>query len=469
MLRSCGVGNLRLLVAAGALLALAACAKLVGLEDSVPAGSDGAPAATGVRISPDSLGLEASCGVAAEARYISLQNDGAEAVDYELRAPEGSRIALRDAPAGTTSLTGTLPPGGVSLVYVEITPGPPGSFDGEIFARVGDRVQPVPVHAVLHGGALSLSPAIIDFGEVRQQVASQEQTFEVTNVGNEPVNVLGFTPDEPATSEASDDFTIKAGSVSLPPGEKASLWAKVSPGPMGPTISAKFVPTTERPTCSTPPELTLKAKRVNDPVTVNPGVLDFGEADCNSSPETTRTLTVTSFEAKVHVTVSLTSGASSWFKLTSAPEFDLEQSTSADVTVALQPLQAVPSDHTETITFQIGAGSTKSVTLKVTTVGAVLAISPTTLSFSPLSLDKDFTVTNTGNKEIGVRYKSSSDDFRVTSNATIPPGQGVSATVLFLGRSGDTFEADITTSRDSSATTTLCAVPPIVHVTGKRF
>lgn len=466
MLRSRGVGNNRLLVAAGALLALAACAKIVGLEDSVAGGGGGALAATGLRISPDALEFEEPCGAAAGAHYLSLENGGTEAVDYELRSPEGSRIALRDAPAGSTSLTGALAPGDIVRAHVEITPGPPGSFDGELFVRVGERVQPVPVHVVLRGGALALTPSIIDFGDVRENSISSEQTFEIENAGNEAVNVLGFTP---TAAEGSADFEIAAGSVNLPPRTKQAVGARVLAGPKGEPLSAAFAPTTEQPTCATPPELTLKARRVDEPVTFNPGVLDFGEGDCNSSPGTTRKITVTNFDNTVHVTASLTAGASSWFTLTSPADFELEAGASADVIVALRPLLAATGEHSEEIVFQIGGKGSKSVTLKVTTVGAALAISPTSLAFALLSLDKDFTLTNAGNRTITVRHVSSSPDFRVTSSTTIPPGQGVSSTVWFLARDTDTHTAEITTSRDPGTTTPLCAELPIVKLSGKRL
>lgn len=480
--------------AAGALVALVACAKLAGLEDPDPgppgdgadAGTEGRQAAPGIAVKPESVAITTSCAGGGDTAFITIENQNETPADYELQVPEGSAFALRnDADASVGSLKGTVPAKGLVLVYLRAMPTKAGTFAGQVIVHIGERVTQIPVQVTVTGGALVFSPDLVDFGEVRQQTTSQGQTIEITNTGTQPVNVLGLdrTPASGATAEFSID--TGGGSINIAPGEKATVVATLLPGNAGPQVTEVFEPRTQEPTCGALPTVTLKGTRVNQDVTVNPASLDFGEVDCMSAGGAARIITVSNY-GNGPADFTATAPSDSWFEVTqespNVPKANGGEPSTRTVTVKLKPVGATIGGHSEAIEVKVTnpkPEKTTTVTATVKSVGGVIDIVPTTLSGFAPGGTKSFGIKNTGNKYVYVRHTSSNPSSFVvtddTNETALLPGSifYIARDVKFVGRTAGTHQADIVTEKGSPPPLTpssgnLCGAVPVVKVSATR-
>ncbi len=484
-----------LLAATGALVALVACAKIAGLEDPDPSarGGDGEDTGTGpqssaqVAVSPASVSLDTSCAGGGDraTAHVTIENKASTDADYELEVPEGSAFALRDAAdASVGKLTGKIPANGVVLVYLRATPTRAGTFDGQVIVRVGGYATQVPVKVTVDGGALAISPNLVDFGEVRQQTTSAPQTIEIENTGTKPVNLLGLATVPPGG--ASADFTVDlgAGSVNIAPGQKATATVTLAPGPAGPPVSAVLEPTTQEPTCGELPKLTVQGTRVNQDVTVNPVALDFGEVPCVSAGGATKTITVSNY-ANVAASFTVSAAASAWFDVAAdaltVPPANGSTPSTRTITVTLKPVGQGIGSHVDPIEIDVTSPNPKKTTATATvkSVGGIIEASPLTLSgFRPDQSKRSFAVRNTGNKYVYVRHFStnanafvvsgSTDETPLTAGAILP----VSVEVNFVAQGNGAHQADIITEKTDPpilvpAGGNVCSAQ-IVKVSGMR-
>ncbi|MDF2693551.1 MAG: hypothetical protein K0S65_1934 [Labilithrix sp.] len=481
--------NVLSLVALGALATIVACAQLAGIDDSgstgdTNGGEDGdggaIELANGLSVSPQNIALTTSCAGAGETKHIALENKSATEATYELQVPEGSAFALRDDKGGTTlSLKGTLPARQVVLVYLQVTSTKAGTFDGQVIVRVGEQVSQLPVSVTVNGGALALSPSLVDFGEVRKDKVSAEQTVEITNTGTEAVNVTGFRAAGGGDAgPGAEDFEVKleSGSVNIAAGQKTTAKLTLRAGPQGDPLATTLEPMTQTPTCGALPALTLKGQRVNQDVTVNPAALDFDEVDCNSASGGSRTITVTNFGGG-DVSFNTSTTPSSWFTVSpssgTVPKAKGPDPGTAPITVTLKPLTGPIGDHEDPITIDIGGPQPKitNVVAKLKSVGAVLSIQPTTLDGFTPDQTRSFSVRNDGNKFITARHTSSNTGaFAITGGSTTLLFPGViiplSVSVKFVAQTSGQHSSNITTARESGAQ--LCSPPATVVANGSR-
>ncbi len=482
------------LAAAGALVALVACANLAGLEDPDPSassnaadgGENGLASGRGFSVTPESVTLTTSCSGAGEPAYISIENQSDAPAEYELQVPDGSAFALRaENDASVGKLQGTLPARGVVLVYLSATPTKAGTFAGQMIVRVGEQTTQVPVQVIVNGGTLELSPDLVDFGEVQQQRTSQPQTIQIANVGTEPVNVLGFVRTPPGNAGAEFAIDLGAGSVNIAPGKQATVSARLLPDAAGPPVSELFEPRTQEPTCGALPKLTLEGTRVNQDVTVNPASLDFGEVGCQTAGGATRTITVSNYgPSPADFTVS--TSPTSWFEVstdaTSVPKATGGTPGTRTITVKLKPVGSAIGDHAEPIEVNVTTlvpPKKTTVTASVKSVGAVLTISPAALNGFANDQTRPFTVKNTGNKFVYVRHTSSNTGaFAIVNNSNesaLTPGAffPTSVDVKFVAQANGTHSADIVTARINSPllfpeSANLCEPPAVVKVTATK-
>jgi len=477
------------LAAAGALVALAACASIAGLDGPNarldPAGDDagGTVGAQSISVTPAALALKASCAGVGIAEYFTVKNDGHADADYEIQVPDGSAFALRaDDDASVGKLGGKIPAGGIIVVHLRATPTKAGSFGGQVIVRVGEHTTQVPVQVTVEGGSLAFTPNLIDFGEVRQNTPSQPQTIELENSGTQAVNVLGLVAASPDPS-GRFEVDLGAGSLNIPPGEKATATATFYPGDAGPPVSVELVPNTQVPTCGELPKLTLRGTSVNQDVTVNPVSLDFGEVDCVSPGGATKTITVSNY-ASAPATFTVSAPPASWFTVaaddTTVPAANGTTPSTRTITVALKPVGADIGSHAEPIAIDVTSPISKqtTVTASVKSVGGVIVAVPKTLSGFRPDDTRSFGVRNTGNKYVYVRHVSSNPDaFAVTSSTdetALSPGVPlfVSVDVQFVSQTNGSHQAQI----KSEKTTPPLLIPAggnvcraeVVDVSGMR-
>ncbi len=485
------------IVAAGALVALVACANIAGLEGPAPtnganaevdAGDTGREAAPGITVKPESVAIRTSCAGGGDSSFITIENENDAPSDYELQVPEGSAFALRDETGASVSqLKGTVPAKGLVLVYLVATPTKAGAFSSPVIVRIGERVTQVPVQVTVSGGALAFTPDLVDFGEVRRKTPSQAQTVVLENTGTEAVNVLAIerTPE----SDAGAEFAIDtgSGSINLAPGQKASATVTLESGNEGPQVTEVFEPRPQQPTCGALPKLTLKGTRVNQDVTINPASVDFGDVDCLSTGGATRTITVSNFGGDV-ANFEIAQPADSWFEVTTenatttVPKASGATPGTVTITVKLKVVGSTIGNHAEAISVKVTKPTpekTTTVTATVKSVGGVLDISPLTLSGFSAGGTKSFYVRNVGNKFVYVRHTSSNPTaFTVsdrTEHSALDPGVFLpfNVDVKFVAAGSGSYLADIVTEKATSpplypSSGNLCLPAPVVKVSATR-
>jgi urease beta subunit len=469
-----------------ALGAVAACAKIADLEGSYPSfpadGNGGTLPTTpeGITVSPATLEIATSCGVTSDSSAIAIANTGAVEQPYEVQVPKGSSLTLRDD-KGTIGpvVSGVVAPGQVVQVVAVVTSSKPGTNETDVFVTTAGRLQVVKARVTIKGAALSLTPALIDFGEVRQNTAAPPQTVEIENTGNEPVTIEGWTSTTRTADAGAPDFTMSSASIPIQPGQKGQATVTFEPKPAGPEVTAELTPKTTGTLCGDPPKIRLEGTRVNAEVTVSPGGFDFGDVACNAVSNATRTLTISNYSNQdANATVTLP--ADSWFTILDLAPLTIrkgraDKPTTATITVGLKQLPSTLEDHTEqlSITLTGPETTTKTVSTRVRTVGAILEVTPATLDEFTPGETKEFTIRNTGNKFIAVRVASSNPaafasggDHYLYENSPFVSR----ATVRFLATTPGTHTADITVSRTESPpwwpkSSTLCNAPVVVKAT----
>jgi hypothetical protein len=453
-------------------LALAACATLADLDTDGPSGSGSSgtapaedagslkPTAEGLVISPEVLSITAGCGAAAE-KPLSIHNGGKEKVAWEVSVDEKSIVQLKDADGALVrNVSGTVAPGGVAHIPVTVTASTPGTMPGgEIVIKTKSSTRQMRSEITINGGGLTVTPGLIDFGEVRENRATLPQEVEIENTGNEAVNVRSFSQ----VGDAGSDFTMSSGSVFIQPGQKGKTKATFNAGPAGEQLSAEFKPETEKPLCGAAPVLSLKGKHVSYAVTINPGGVDFGAVDCNSAPAVTKSVIASNFDPET-AHVAFTNSAS----FTVAPlEQDLA-GTTGTATFVIQPravganIVDIVEDIPVAIT-RLGETTNRSVNARLTVVGATLSIFPTTLGGFKTSEGQSFSLQNTGNRNIRVSHTSSNAAFTVSSGTTANADAFFPSFVGVNLVAAGPHSAQITTTRESGAV--LCRPAAVVTVT----
>lgn len=478
----------RTLGAATFILLAGACAQIAGLEDpdatqnpTTPGG--GQTNLGAITISPSTLALgDVACG-GTTTKALSLANNSDESATFEARLPEDTPFFFKDegadASAGPRTITGTIAPHDQRFLYVGAAGGIPQPHKAEIVIKAGTAITQVPVEATVKGGNLEISPATIDFGEVRQQTPSPAIAVTLKNGGNERIAITGF-------GDTGAEFVLPNGTVTLEPDEEKTVDALFKPGPAGDPLSTTVTPVTEKPTCTTTPTITLKGRRVNQDVLLSPLSGDFGDWFCKETPDNPRTFTVTNYSTTEPTTfeLRLTAGAASWYTL-NGPAVDsvpvaasASQPSTKTFTIGAKAVASQLGDHTEDLEVKITApaasAGTRLIPIKLKAQGAILQVTPLNLNNFAPGEEKAFAIKNVGNYLVYVRYAISGVGFSVTDSANddfLDPGANNDIKVRFDAASAGTYNATVDISRQGVIflkTAPLCEPPPAPTLTATR-
>lgn len=464
----------RSLAGIGCICVVAACAQVVGLDgysvDESTAPTNTPPTATlpgGVVVSPVRLDLpDVTCG-ATTGKSVTLNNTGDAPVTYEVRLSESSGLTLA---GGAFTKTDTLNAKSSAAIDVVVAASSvPREITDDLIITVSEEVLTVPIHGVVKGGRLTLTPAAVDFGEVHQDTTSTPATIEIANVGNEAVSVTGVAPPN------NTDFSLEPSTLALGPGEKKTASVTLTAGPAGSLLSAELSLTTQSPTCGEPPKLVLQGTRVNKNVTVSTSAVDLGDLDCNSTPTAKQTIEIANYSltSAANVTATLQSGAASVYAVSPpsaiVPVADAKGPGKATFTITSKPVNAALGVRSEQLSFAITGPDqfTKLVSLKSNVAGAIVSITPTTLT-SVGTGGKPFTVTNMGNKLVYLEHNASTTSIIVSpTNTSLNPGASTSVNArikVHRGTSGTVMTTRVNGPFGAPAGAVLCTPAPNVIV-----
>jgi hypothetical protein len=468
-------------VALAILVACAACAKIAELGDSDPASSSAIPKDggsfpqndAGAVISPLAIKVNASCGPPDESGFVGIENRSDHVLPYEVVSPTPNIATLKDDDgASGASLTGTLPAHQAKVFHVVVTSLVPGSTSTELFVSTGTDTQHIPIDITVNGALLTLTPPLIDFGQVEQSTTPPPATVELENTGNQPVTVSSW-------SDGGVDFTV-TGAPTIPPGGKVNATVNFVPGLAGNPITAEFSPQTLAATCSAIPTLTLKGERIDQSVAISPGALPFGNLDCNSQAPAPQTITLSNF-SPTPVGFKATLPANSVFTATpTTGTIDFGSSSkprTATISVAMNQVGSQPGDFSDAITIEInGASGGGTVNASFRVVGASLTVEPTTLTGFNHNDVKHFTLGNVGNAPIEIKTTSSDPSFLIANGtddtviapAGLPIPNTANIDVQLVASGAGPYTSTITPVRAKNPVSArLCNTLPTLTVTSQ--
>jgi hypothetical protein len=253
-----------------------------------------------------------------------------------------------------------------------------------------------------------------------------------------------------------------------------------------------LTPTTADAVCGALPTIELRARPVDQDVTVNPGTVDLGDFFCNSSPNTTKPIAIANYSPG-SATIDIALQATTWFTATpssqpvAAAPATPGASTPGTITIGLKnPLGSDLGSHVETATVTITTdppqpNPTRTITLRADIFGAKLEITPAELNGFQPDQTRAFDVRNVGNAFTFVQYTGSGGGFSLEGDDGLYPitdlrGLGQQISIQFTAQSGGSYTANVTAVRASSPFTfppypesaPLCTPAPTVQAKATR-
>lgn len=451
------------------LAVVAGCSKSYGEAPSEDGGAID-PSAVSIAVTPTDLDFGAiECGSESPAKLVSIQNTGQVPASYDLVVPAGSPFTI------VGPLTGTLPPMAAVTLQVSAKLEGSGNAATELVVTAGNSVQPVRLKAAGRGPALEITPALVDFGDVRMQSGSAPVDVEVTNRGTAPAVISSF--------EASADFAaaLPAMPASIPPGAKSMVAVTMKPGSESAPLQAVLRPLLTQKLCGPTPSIAVKGRRVNSNVTVSGA--DFGKQQCTQT--SSKSVVVTNYSpSALTFTASLKTGSA--FTLVSGATGTIPAApssttpTTGTIVLKPKPFGATLGTIAESLAIDVSGiappeGGLRSVPITVDVRGIILSIMPSSLgnfvSTGSTTDTKSFTVKNNGNENAvldwtlqrtigGVAWTS-------TPPVSISAGATGSGTVGFRPTGNGPHEAKITPALNVFfSTSVICPAVPALTVQG---
>ncbi len=389
-----------------------ACGQIAGIEDGPviddsivappakdkPTGTVDERTDENIVITPTELDFgPIECGKDSTGKVITISNKGDTATRYKIVLPENTAFRIMGA------LEGALPAGATVNLQAFAKPTLANDNTTDIVVTAGAAVRNLKPRVRGIGVTLEFLPVLWNFGDVRDKNGAAPIDIELTNKGNAPVVVSGFT--------GLAEFTLvgATGQVTLDPdGGKAKLRAGMKIGAPNPTALVEVAkPTFAQVQCGVPPELTLKGRRRNENILLSGG--DWGKVSCASNPPQ-RDVVVSNYSGNA-LMYDATLQAGSLYTIMAGASgtvaaSDGNTAKTATITVRPKPYATKLGAIAETInvTFSSPAGTPSlSAPLTIDYRGSIVTITPLTLSFTSDGVQKDtktFTAQNIGNEAV---------------------------------------------------------------------
>lgn len=377
------------------------------------------------------------CGTAAPSQSIRLTNDTCGPVTFSTMLTNGAnqQTAYTVAPQ-----MGTIPAGQTQLVTVTPLPIPSTNasvatdFYGAnltISATVGAIMQsyPIALHQTAQGVILSLQPqgtTSYSFGDVPLGASNHFQ-LGILNNGNVPVQLGLSTGTSFFTVADVTDAGTSPPPLAIDPGSERGAEITFTPTMVQPyTDALVFSVPSDTPLCAALPMPVTLTGNGKTGVSVSPGTVPFGSVQCNQPAAAPQPVTITNTGAATTFTVELMGASSSPYTLqdstgttlTLGTSYPLPSASTVTISVVPKPITSPAStanggfDDTLTITTQAPSDSPHQVNLQETAQGAIITLSPPSLTMSGLAGTtqfQQFTVGQAGNYPVS---------FTVTVNPT---------------------------------------------------
>lgn len=367
-----------------------------------------------------------ACGSAGPSGSYTFKNTGTLPITWSAALTQGTFFTIQGASSGTVmpGATGTLT---VAAGTVPASTAARTTFNDTLVLTTnvpGFTTITVPLSATAAGGTLTLVPNTVAFGQV-QLTKTTPLPFTLTNVGNAPVSVTVGTPSDP---QFALSYTGAPGAVTLQPSASLSgAQVAFTPSATGMQQAMSSITTTGAICGTSVSSIPMNGVGTTAPVTVSPGLVDFGTVACGQKSMVNGAVTITNgYSFAISYTATLALGGASPYTI------DVPNGTVAangttvlhltPATIAV-PGNVSPNAYGDTLTVTTNAPSTPpaTVTIDESASGAILALSMASTNFNNVTANSPgslpFTVNNTGNAPAHLTLTTSGAGFSAAFGA----------------------------------------------------
>lgn len=361
-----------------------------------------------------------ACGSQGPSGSYAFQNTGTLPITWSATLAQGTFFTIQGASSGTVQ------PGQSGSLTVAAGTVPASTTAGATFNDAltlttnvpGYTTITVPLSATAAGGTLTLVPGTVGFGQV-QISKTTPLPFTLTNAGNAPINVTVGTPSDP---QFALSYNGAPGSVTLAPGASVGgAQAAFTPSATGLQQATSAIQTTGAICGTSVTSVPMNGTGTTAPVTVGPGIVDFGTVPCGQASKVSGTVTITngySFLVSYNATLGL-GGASPYTVDVPSGTVAANGTTVLHLNPAPIPVPGNVSANAygDTLTVTTNAPSTPpaTVTIDESASGAILSLNMPGRSFGNVTANSagtlPFSVNNAGNASANLTLSMSGGGF----------------------------------------------------------
>lgn len=334
-------------------------------------------------------------------------------LDAVLPGLVATNLPLTDVCGAESTLSGTsvialtggnLPPGGNCNFSVDVQT--PGSATGGTYTNTTSDLNavglpvagPAVADLVLFGQPqLLIAPPVLDFGAQRVGTTSALLTVNISNTGNDDLNVTSI--DAAAGAFSLSAGTCPAAPFSLAPADSCSLSYQFAPAMEGPALQTLSIASNAP---NSPGSFDLQGTGVQPGLTIAPALLDFGDQLINTSSGSLTATLSSSGTAAVQIS-ALTPPAGDFSVVSSSCDpvpFNLPIGSSCSIDYQFAPTTTGPALSTISVTSDAPT-SVDTFELAGNGTEGVLSLSTTAVDFPDTNLldaisTVDLLVSNSG-------------------------------------------------------------------------
>jgi phospholipase C len=382
---------------------------------------------TSVVLSPALVNFGArTVGAAGTPKTVTLTNTGTDPLAITNIAVTGDYSQINTCGSGVTG-------GGSCTISVKFKPLATGVRYGAVTINDADGGSPHLVNLTGTGSYVVVSPAKLNFGNLKVGGSTAPLTLTLTNVGTSPLGISSVVPQDSLAHNIPDYVQTNNCGSSVAPGANCTFSVTFSPRSIGklPGILQIFDSEVE----TSPVQIALQGTSLSGPlVSLSPTSLSFADQLVGTTSASQDVALTNTGVATLNISSIATSGD---FSQTNNCGNKVAVGVNCTITVSFSPTVAGLGTGAVTITDDAG-NSPQTIGLSGNGSAPGVGLNPTSLAFGDqvvgsISGSLPITLTNTGTATLNIASIVSSGHFAQTNNcgATVAATASCTVTVSF--------------------------------------
>lgn len=403
-------------------------------------------------VSPANIAFGSTAVGSTLSQTVTLTNTGSQSLVFGTLSTSGSGFGYNQASGCGSVLT----PGQACTLQAFFAPIAAGSASGQLTINSNANGSPavIDLSGTGQGAALNLSATSLSFPSVSLGQSST-QTVTVTAGGNESLSFTGIS-----LSGASSGFSeANTCGASLAPGGSCTITVTYAPTVNG--TSTDTLTINSNAYTGAAQQIALSGSGTGPVLALSEASYNFGNVLLGQSGSNTLTLTNSGGSSLSLSSISLT-GSGAGFTESNGCGSSLAAGQSCTVTLSFSPAALGAVSNALTIASNAANGNSQSVTLTGTGTGAIMGLTPTTLSFGSVGVNQtatqSFTVSNTGTAPLQISSVAESGTGFTESNdcaSQVLPSSTCTVTVTFAPTvAGQSYSGSVTVASNATNTPT---------------